>query len=79
MQELELKSGFHISTEDSRVTPTQEGIFIPYDGFVGDRMRALLNFITQYCDEPEKNFPRAFAHRYTLEEISESNRPRREQ
>lgn len=65
----ELDRGFHISTSTSKVTPTQEGIYLPYDGYWGKRMQALKEFVSTYYDEPEKRFPYLFEAHTPLEEV----------
>lgn len=68
---FELERGFHISTPTSRVTPLEEGVFIPYDGCWGKRMRALKEFVSTYYDEAEKTFPYLFEDHVPREEMIE--------
>lgn len=55
---IELKSGFHIQTRDSKVTPLGDGVFIPFSFTGGAVMYALRDFLKEYCcdggEEPPK-------------------------
>lgn len=68
---FELERGFHISTPTSKVTPVQEGVYLPYDGYWGKRMRALKEFVSTYYDDAEKAFPYLFEDHVPREEILE--------
>ena len=41
MNAMELKRGFHLAVEDSRIIPTGNGVFIEYDGFLSKKMEGL--------------------------------------
>lgn len=69
MLSKELKRGFHIAQDNSGITPTEMGIFIPYNGVMGDYMQDVQDFLKKYYPDAETRFPVAFARRHTLEEF----------
>lgn len=74
----ELDRGFHISSPTSKVTPTQEGVYLPYDGYWGERMQALKAFVSAWYEEPERRFPYLFEDHTPLEEVVRQCRDQRE-
>ena len=54
---IELKSGFHIQTKDSKVTPLGEGIFVPYHCSGGPFMYALRVYLKEHCCSPGEEPP----------------------
>lgn len=79
MNAMELKRGFHLAVEDSRIIPTGNGVFIEYDGFLSKKMEGLRALLIQCYPDAATRFPEAFAHRYSQDEIAEHSRRLREQ
>lgn len=48
---VELSSGFHIATDTSKVTPTENGIFIPFPWYGTDMMKDLQAFLAKHFPE----------------------------
>ena len=63
MNAMELKRGFHLAVEDSRIIPTGNGVFIEYDGFLSKKMEGLRALLIQCYPDAATRFPEAFRYK----------------
>lgn len=63
---IELSKGFHIATDTSKVTPTENGIFIPFGYGHNAMLRDLMCFLAKYFPEFECTSASRYIDLYTI-------------